>query len=349
VHIIYDMNSNKSVTNNDIKYLTSTGHGTDEKKPVGKSKIKLPSFDAAVQAGIAGGISGGIEICITYPTEYVKTQLQLYEKISKQSSGHAGNIRIYKGPIDCAVQTVKEFGILGLYRGLSPLLYMSIPKAAVRFMAFEMCANTLKDDKGKLNAKANFFAGLGAGVIEAIFVVTPMETIKVKFIHDQTQTVRKYKGFFSGIYQIIKSEGISGTYKGLFPTILKQGSNQAIRFLCYSEIKKWMQGGDANKKLTPGHTMLAGALAGAASVFGNTPIDVVKTRMQGLESHRYKNSLDCTWKIMKNEGVKAFYKGTTPRLARVCADVAIVMTLYEQINHFIDTYIWKGKKSSSAL
>ena len=29
---------------------------------------------------VAGGITGGIEICITYPTEYIKTQLQLDEK-----------------------------------------------------------------------------------------------------------------------------------------------------------------------------------------------------------------------------------------------------------------------------
>lgn len=27
-----------------------------------------------------GGLAGGIEICITFPTEYVKTQLQLDEK-----------------------------------------------------------------------------------------------------------------------------------------------------------------------------------------------------------------------------------------------------------------------------
>lgn len=32
---------------------------------------------------IAGGITGGIEICITFPTEYVKTQLQLDEKGEK--------------------------------------------------------------------------------------------------------------------------------------------------------------------------------------------------------------------------------------------------------------------------
>lgn len=32
------------------------------------------------KCGCVGGIAGGIEICITFPTEYVKTQLQLDEK-----------------------------------------------------------------------------------------------------------------------------------------------------------------------------------------------------------------------------------------------------------------------------
>ena len=35
---------------------------------------------------IAGGLTGGIEICITYPTEYIKTQLQLDEKVSTKKS-----------------------------------------------------------------------------------------------------------------------------------------------------------------------------------------------------------------------------------------------------------------------
>lgn len=34
---------------------------------------------------VAGGITGGIEICITFPTEYVKTQLQLDEKGNRQT------------------------------------------------------------------------------------------------------------------------------------------------------------------------------------------------------------------------------------------------------------------------
>ena len=73
-----------------------------------------------------GGITGGIEICITFPTEYVKTQLQLDEKV--------GATKRYKGIIDCVKQTVKQHGVLGLYRGLSVLLYGSIPKSAVRWV-----------------------------------------------------------------------------------------------------------------------------------------------------------------------------------------------------------------------
>jgi len=72
----------------------------------------------------SGGITGGIEICITFPTEYVKTQLQLDEK--------TGKTKQYNGIVDCVKKTVKSHGVLGLYRGLSVLLYGSIPKSAVR-------------------------------------------------------------------------------------------------------------------------------------------------------------------------------------------------------------------------
>ena len=63
------------------------------------------------------------------------------------------------------------------------------------------------DDSGKLTQIQTVLAGLGAGVSEAVLVVCPMETIKVKFIHDQTQPNPKYKGFFSGVSTIVKTEG----------------------------------------------------------------------------------------------------------------------------------------------
>ncbi len=259
-----------------------------------------------------GGITGGIEICITFPTEYVKTQLQLDERSAKPR---------YTGIADVVKQTVKGHGVGGLYRGLSVLVYGSIPKSAVRFGAFEELKKRSVDERGNLAPHMRLLCGLGAGVAEAIFAVTPMETVKVKFINDQNSAKPKFRGFFHGVGEIVREQGLKGTYQGLTATIMKQGSNQAIRFFVMETLKDWYRGGDPNKKVNKLVVGGFGAIAGAASVFGNTPIDVIKTRMQGLEAAKYKSTLDCFMQIARKEGFFAFYKGTVPRLGRVCLDV----------------------------
>ncbi|XP_066257673.1 putative tricarboxylate transport protein, mitochondrial [Euwallacea similis] len=283
-----------------------------------------------VKGIIAGGITGGIEICITFPTEYVKTQLQLDEK---------GAAKQYNGIADCVKKTVKNHGFFGLYRGLSVLLYGSIPKSAVRFGAFETFKGWVVQPDGSLSPGNRLLCGLGAGVSEAIFAVTPMETIKVKFINDQRSGNPRFRGFFHGVGVIIKEQGIGGVYKGLTATIMKQGSNQAIRFFVMESLKDMYKGEDKKKAVPKWLVGIFGAVAGAASVFGNTPLDVVKTRMQGLEASKYKNTLDCAIKIWKNEGAFAFYKGTVPRLGRVCLDVAITFMIYDS---FMDLFnkVW---------
>ena len=224
-------------------------------------------------------------------------------------------------------------GVLGLYRGLPALLWFSVPKVSSRFFAFETLKNALQEPDGTMSAGKTLLCGLGAGTAEAVIAVTPMDTIKTRLIHDQLTRApadRQFRGFFHGVRTIVAEQGLGGVYKGLLPTILKQGSNQAIRWLVFSRAKEAMAGpGGDVAKLSVGHTVVASVLAGAASVYGNTPIDVVKTRMQGLQSARYKSSWDCAVQIARNEGLAAFYKGATARLARVCLDVTVIMVLYE--------------------
>ncbi|PSN56836.1 putative tricarboxylate transport protein [Blattella germanica] len=205
--------------------------------------------------------------------EYVKTQLQLDEKSGTSS-------KQYTGIADCVKKTVQRHGVLGLYRGLSVLLYGSIPKSAVRFGAFESFKGFVVGDNGTLGPVDRMLCGLGAGICEAIFVVTPMETVKVKFINDRRAEKPRFKGFVHGCSLIVKDEGFGGLYKGVTPTILRQGSNQAIRFFVMETLKNWYRGGDPKANVPTIVTGAFGAFAGACSVFGNTPIDVVKTRMQ---------------------------------------------------------------------
>ena len=73
---------------------------------------------------------------------------------------------------------------------------------------FEFLKNRLADENGNLSKPRTLLAGLGAGVSEAILVVCPMETVKVKFIHDQTQPNPQYRGFFHGVRTIVKQEGV---------------------------------------------------------------------------------------------------------------------------------------------
>jgi len=305
----------KKKKNENNFFFTSAGSNT------GKNVTPLKAI-------LAGGISGGLEICISYPTEYIKTILQLDEKTGTKR---------YKGIGDCMKKTYQSAGITGFYRGLSPLFYMSIPKVGVRFTTYETVANYMKDESGKLTRTQNVICGLLAGVSEAILVVTPMETIKVKFIHDWViSPTPQYKGFVHGVVKIVQQQGFSGIYKGLVPTIAKQGTNQMIRFFVYGELVKYVQQGDSKKELNGLQRFICGALAGSASVIGNTPIDVVKTRMQGLEAKKYRNSFDCAYQIARKEGLLAFYSGVFPRLIRVSLDVATVFLLYHEVTKLLD-------------
>lgn len=76
-----------------------------------------------------------------------------------------------------------------------------------RFGTFESLKKKNVDEKGNLSPVNRLLCGLGAGVAEAIFAVTPMETVKVKFINDQQLANPQYKGFFHGVGQIVKTQG----------------------------------------------------------------------------------------------------------------------------------------------
>lgn len=265
-----------------------------------------------------GLLTGTIEAVVCYPTELVKTTLQLQSKANPQ----------YKGMIDCGTKVFQTNGIRGLYAGAAPLIIGSSGKQAARWTAYTTVSDQFRDEDGKISLPANMFAGVCAGASEAIFAVTPMETIKTRVADGQRRGGGMYKGSLDATMKILRNEGPLGIYRGVVPTILKQSTNQMVRFPVQSFFMGCFVGDDPVKRANPLWNGLAGAMAGAVSVLVTMPQDTVKTRMQGEDAKMYKGTIDCFNKILKAEGPAFFFSGTLPRLVRVSLDVGITFTIF---------------------
>lgn len=288
--------------------------------------VAVPAKKKNIWAPIVSGcISGGVEAVSVWPMEFMKTQLQLFEKLP------GGQKPPFTGTIDGLRYTVNNTGFLSLYRGLAPTLAGSIPKAGIRFGANDVCKDLLRDENGKLSPGKNFLAGVGAGTAEAIFAVTPIETIKTKLIQNNMP-------FIAGVKDIVRREGPAGLYQGVVSTILKQSSNQGLRFMFFNEYKR-IATDDGKTKLSPVGSLLGGMMAGTFSTLGNNPFDVVKTRMQGNDAKKYSSTVDCFRQIMKNEGVSGFYRGIVPRMGRVIPGQGIIFLTFDSIEGSVAKFL----------
>jgi len=219
----------------------------------------------------AGCIAGGIEATAVWPMEFIKTQLQLQSKAK-------GAALPYNGMISGLSYYVRTTGFFSLYRGLTPTLIGSIPKAGIRFGLNALIKDSLRDKDGKLTPGKNFIAGLGAGVAEALIIVAPVETVK-------TKCIELNQPFVAGMKHILQTEGASGVYKGAAATAMKQGSNQGLRFMWFNEYKRIVTN-DGETKMSPLLGLAGGMSAGCFSTLGNNPFDVVKVsdKIDCLES-----------------------------------------------------------------
>merc|ERR1712061_199225 len=128
-----------------------------------------------------------------------------------------------------------------------------------------------------------------------------------------------------------------GLYRGAFPTILKQGTNQAVRMPLQVQIVGLITLGDESKNKHPLYNGAAGFLAGCGSVMLTQPQDCVKSRMQGEAAKElYKGTVDCAMQMMKTEGPSAFFAGAIPRMVQVGLANGISFALFPVISQLLN-------------
>lgn len=289
----------------------------------------------------AGGIAGAMEALCCQPLDTIKVRMQL------SRSGRTPGTKP-RGFIATGAMIVQRETPLALYKGLGAVLSGIVPKMAVRFASFETYKGWLADkETGKTHLGNIFLAGLGAGTTEAVVVVTPMEVVKIRLQAQQHSLADpleapRYRNAGHAVYTIVREEGIATLYRGVSLTALRQATNQGANFTAYQELKKAAHKYQPELTELPSYQhMLIGLISGAMGPFSNAPIDTIKTRLQKATAEPGKSAFQriaaIASEMWRQEGVRSFYKGITPRVLRVAPGQAIVFAVYERVRKIIET------------
>jgi solute carrier family 25 citrate transporter 1 len=275
---------------------------------------------------IAGGLSGITSLMAIYPTEYLKTQVQL----------HGNQLSLTQ----LIKKTYSNWGVKGFYKGMVPLLIGSAPRSMFKFVGYEQAHYHLKNYQvfNKSPNLLNFISGASAGILTSILTSSPADNIKMKGIFYQTQKNIKLNTKQS-IRKIWKDEGLYGFYKGLSSTMMKESLTFGLRFTFYHNIFNVLHHAEAVIKSTshdklPKNSVtsaIAGGIAGGIVCIINNPFDVTQTRMQTNYSHKYKSLPHCLFTIVKEEGPLALWKGASYRSLRAVPGIMIAFYVYEII------------------
>lgn len=303
----------------------------------GDAKAKVP-FAVHI---IAGGSAGMAEALCCQPLDTIKVRMQL------SRSGRLPGTKS-RGFFATGAQIVQRETPLALYKGLGAVLGGIVPKMAIRFASFETYKGALADKTtGKTSTGMVFIAGLGAGVTEAVAVVTPMEVVKIRLqaqhhsLADPLE-IPQYRNAAHAVYTIVREEGFATLYRGVSLTALRQSTNQGANFTAYQELKKAAHKFQPELEDLPSYQhMIIGLISGAMGPFSNAPIDTIKTRLQKAVAapgeSAFTRITNIAGDMWKQEGYRSFYKGITPRVLRVAPGQAVVFAVYERIRKVIET------------
>jgi solute carrier family 25 carnitine/acylcarnitine transporter 20/29 len=186
---------------------------------------------------------------------------------------------------------------------------------------------------------AGFFSAIPMTLITA-----PFERVKVLLqIQGQKQLAPgekpKYSGGVDVVRQLYKEGGVRSVFRGSFATLARDGPGSAAYFATYEYIKRRLTPLDPGTGKPSGNLSLpaitcAGAAAGVAMWIPVFPIDTVKSRLQTMEGKPTVGGVISG--LYRNGGLKAFFPGFGPALARAVPANAATFLGVELAHQFMN-------------
>lgn len=207
-----------------------------------------------------------------------------------------------------------------LYRGITAPILMEAPKRATKFAANDAWGKFYRNAFGvdKMNQSLSVLTGATAGATES-FVVVPFELVKIR-LQDKA-SAGKYNGMVDVVTKIVRQEGVLAMYQGLESTLWRHILWNAGYFGCIFQVRELLPKA-ADKKGQMVNDIIAGSIGGTVGTILNTPLDVVKSRIQNSPRiagtvPKYNWAFPAVGTVMKEEGFSALYKGFLPKVLRL--------------------------------
>lgn len=280
-----------------------TSKSSSDRVAVGQDSVS----DTLAKAWIAG-VACAIISSFLNPLDVTKVRMQ------NQSDLLSLEQKKYKTVIQSARLLLREEGFAGLMRGVTPSIFRELTYSSVRIGAYEPIRFSLHEATGSSSSPIlKFLSALCSGFIGS-YIANPFDLIKTRFqalLPHERSVGGKSVTMVGAMASVIRSEGVSGLYKGWQPTTLRAAVVTSAQLGSYDSIKN-------NLLIDVFHIqnglqlhILASLAAGLITTTAANPVDVVKTRYLADVDKTYRGPWHCAVVVFKQDGVRGFFKVPT--------------------------------------
>lgn len=257
--------------------------------------------------------SGMLAESCTYPIDLTKTRLQLQGEGARLSSGQK------MGSIAMATSIVRQEGVMGLFKGISPALLRHVPYTPVRIVLYEQLRKALsssKSDPHKVPIWERLLCGATSGALGQL-VASPADLVKVRMQADGKLVAQgkppRYTSVWNAFSTIVANEGgVKALWRGWQPNVQRAALVNLGELATYDTAKQSLLSTGMFQDDIVCHTA-SSAISGLAAAICSCPADVVKTRMMNQMAAGpdapvlYRSSLDCLKQAVQKEGAMSLF------------------------------------------
>ncbi|OJJ69245.1 hypothetical protein ASPBRDRAFT_132622 [Aspergillus brasiliensis CBS 101740] len=310
-------------------------------------KDGLSSSLVETVAGFTAGIAS--TLCL-HPLDLIKTRLQV-DRLSPSRVG--GSVPVIREIFQ------NEGGIKAFYRGLTPNLVGNSTSWALYFLCYGNIKGVMRTwrsgSQDQALTSADYFLASGSAGMLTSALTNPIWVIKTRMLSTGSQSPGAYASFTTGAKEILRSEGISGFYRGLVPALFGV-SHGALQFMAYEQLKLYRSrmAPSAGTSVIRRASSSSDAARSGIRELGNVdlfvisslsklfagcvtyPYQVLRSRLQTYDAHLvYSGVRDAVAQIWAREGVTGFYKGLGPNLLRVLPSTWVTFLVYENTRAYL--------------